>query len=83
MSAPSDPLFAELEFFISLLGNIPKTRTLSATKQKIVMNLERKGVVQSRMPETYPSPDDFVFLADKGREILSNIADHYSNEAFL
>lgn len=83
MSAPINPLLAELEFFISLLGKTPTTRSLSATKQKLVLSLEQKGVVQSRLPEVYPSPDEFVFLTDKGKEVLQNIADHYSNEAFL
>lgn len=81
MSSPIDPTLAELEFLLSLLGNTPKTKNLSATKQKIVMSLERKGVAASRMPETYPSPDEFVFLTDKGREVLERIGTYYLNEA--
>ena len=78
MASPIDPVMAELEFLISLLGNTPKTRNLSATKQKIVMNMEHKRLVASRLPDTYPSPDDFVFLTEKGKEILTRLGEYYT-----
>ena len=78
MASPIDPTLAELEFLISLLSNTPKTRNLSATKEKIVMSLERKGFALSKPPELYPSPDDFVLLTDAGREVLTDIGHFYT-----
>jgi len=75
MSAPSQISrhMGLLVFLIELEGRAPQYNQLSATKQRYANQLHALALVEIRMPELYPSTENFVFITDLGKSLLKDI----------
>ena len=76
-----NPQSQYIEFLLNLERKIPQFKQLSATKQRVAFHLQQIKLVSIKIPETYPSPDEHVFLTDRGKTMIQILAQTFLNES--